>query len=288
MKSLLLAGCFLFSAICTMAQDQIIKNSGYIISAKVKAVNTNTVVYKLYDNLNGPNYTILKKDVNKIKYENGTLDSFGLYQAAIIAKDKKKKSIRYGANLLSIIPGAFIKSIDGTMNDLAIGISYERALGKSKRLAFNMPVMLSFSNGKNYTNNIYVNNRLNLDPSIYKTYNTLFLMPGLKYYTSDQQSKIRYALGASLFVGLGSEPYDVYNTTMASYNTGEPVKDWNFYMYGLMFSNSLNISATKHLFWGLDMNLCMPLVENRRMQNSIADIIFGPFIQLGVKVGFRF
>ncbi len=67
----------LFISLFSNAQDIITKISGDEIKAKVTDIELETVKYKMFDNLNGPSYTILKSDVFMIKYENGTKDVFG-------------------------------------------------------------------------------------------------------------------------------------------------------------------------------------------------------------------
>jgi hypothetical protein len=56
------------------AQDVIIKRDGSEIIAKITVVTPSEVKYKLYNDLNGPDYVIRKKDVFKIKYSDGTED----------------------------------------------------------------------------------------------------------------------------------------------------------------------------------------------------------------------
>ena len=58
------------------AQDVIVLKNGETIKAKVDAVSTDTVSYHRYDNLQGPNYLLMKSDINCIVYENGTTDMF--------------------------------------------------------------------------------------------------------------------------------------------------------------------------------------------------------------------
>lgn len=59
-----------------MAQDEITLRSGDVVKAKVTEVGTDAIVYKKYDNLSGPSYTIKKSEVFMVKYENGTKDVF--------------------------------------------------------------------------------------------------------------------------------------------------------------------------------------------------------------------
>ena len=67
----------LFSLLAVMfvdvavAQDKIFKRNGDVIEAKIKSVGTKTVTYLKFDNQNGPEYTIVKAEVEKIAYQNG-------------------------------------------------------------------------------------------------------------------------------------------------------------------------------------------------------------------------
>lgn len=56
--------------------DQIVLRSGDVIDAKVKEVGVNEIRYKKCDRLDGPDYTILKKDILSIKYSNGEIERF--------------------------------------------------------------------------------------------------------------------------------------------------------------------------------------------------------------------
>ncbi len=67
---ILLVSCQLFS------QDIIIKRSGEELKSKVVEVSSEIIKYKLFDNLNGPTFTILKTDVIKITYENKVSEIF--------------------------------------------------------------------------------------------------------------------------------------------------------------------------------------------------------------------
>lgn len=76
MKSLFL---FLIVAVYTsvcLAQDVIVKKDGSVIHAKVLTVEESLITYKAWDNQEGPTYTINKKNVLAINYENGKKDVF--------------------------------------------------------------------------------------------------------------------------------------------------------------------------------------------------------------------
>jgi hypothetical protein len=62
--------------IASFEQDIIIKTNGDEIQAKVLEISTNEIKYKRFENPEGPNYIIEKKQVFMIKYENGNKDVF--------------------------------------------------------------------------------------------------------------------------------------------------------------------------------------------------------------------
>jgi hypothetical protein len=56
--------------------DQIVLRNGDVIDAKIKEVGVNEIKYKKCDRQDGPDYTVLKRDVLSIKYSNGEVERF--------------------------------------------------------------------------------------------------------------------------------------------------------------------------------------------------------------------
>lgn len=71
------------------AQDLIIKRNGEEIFSKVVEVTGKVVKFKKASNLNGPTYTLNKKEIVFVKYENGEKDIFS--NTAVVAQEKPKK-----------------------------------------------------------------------------------------------------------------------------------------------------------------------------------------------------
>ncbi len=84
MKNLLLFILFVCSSNIIKAQDTLSTRYGENILVKVIEVGTTEVKYKKLDNLNGPDFTILKSDLLMIKYENGTSEKFSKEEKTII------------------------------------------------------------------------------------------------------------------------------------------------------------------------------------------------------------
>jgi hypothetical protein len=77
MSKLFILLFFLLGFLPVFSQDEITFKSGDILKAKIMEVGTETIVYKKFENLSGPSYTIKKDQVFMIKYENGSKDIFG-------------------------------------------------------------------------------------------------------------------------------------------------------------------------------------------------------------------
>lgn len=67
---------FLLITRFSFCQDIISTKDGKIIESKVLRIDIDVVIYKNFNNLNGPEYTISKKDIIKIEYENGVSEIF--------------------------------------------------------------------------------------------------------------------------------------------------------------------------------------------------------------------
>lgn len=69
---------FMISLSLATAQDFIHLNDSTIIMANVTEINDVYVVYKKFENINGPSYKIKVKNISHIIYQNGSSDNFSL------------------------------------------------------------------------------------------------------------------------------------------------------------------------------------------------------------------
>ncbi|WP_310992924.1 hypothetical protein [Aequorivita marina] len=60
----------------SFSQDIIITNDGELIQSKVVKITTESVEYNKYNNLNGPLYVLPVDAIERINFENGTVESF--------------------------------------------------------------------------------------------------------------------------------------------------------------------------------------------------------------------
>ncbi|MCH5346051.1 MAG: hypothetical protein J1E63_03010 [Muribaculaceae bacterium] len=74
MRKILLLLVLIISALGAAAQDVIVKTDGSTVLCRVVEVTASEVVYKRWNNLDGANYVMEKKNVSNINYEDGRQD----------------------------------------------------------------------------------------------------------------------------------------------------------------------------------------------------------------------
>ncbi len=75
--SLVAAAVCMLSAHSAFAQDIILMTDSEVIEATVIEINDDQVVYKAYDNPDGPVYKMSASKISKITFANGTEEVFG-------------------------------------------------------------------------------------------------------------------------------------------------------------------------------------------------------------------
>lgn len=280
LKKVLLTLICLVAFISSYAQDKIYKKNGDVIEAKVTSVNLKNISYKRADNLSGPEYTIYKKDVDKIVYENGSKDEFDEEEDNTETRRMPPSPFRnhkaapneskYGKNIIAVAPLQLTN--DNIQGGVGFSLSYERMLDKNGIISLYVPAILSFSTD----NNNYYNNNVNNN-----TYSTFYIMPGIKFYPTGSRGVVRYAVGPSFVIAAG-------NTGNGYDQFGNPVSG-SYSIFGFMVNNSLNICPTPHLYLGLELGLGVSYVTNQNnTYNSSVGIGADPMVQFAFKVGYRF
>ena len=261
----------------SFAQDKIYKKTGDVIEAKIKSVGTNTITYVRFDNQSGPEYTIVKGEVEKIKYQNGLEDEFLTRKTrrskgrdgGDASENSSDKKLDHSPNVITISPMQF------TENGLGFGLSYERALDKKGIIAFYLPTAMTFNlNSSHY------------DPNMGTTVNghrdaMFYAMPGVKVYPTGSFGSVRYAVGPSLVVGNGEKSgtyYDPASGNQAVYRTQ------SHFVLGIMVNNSLNINPSEHIYLGLELGLGFTYMNQTGGLNQ--NTLF--LAQGGFRIGFRF
>ena len=71
LKSFLFCASLILTSTILYGQDRIYRKNGDIIESKVKEINSQTIIYKRFNNLEGPDYSILRNETDKIVFQNG-------------------------------------------------------------------------------------------------------------------------------------------------------------------------------------------------------------------------
>ena len=80
------------------AQDVIVKKDGSTVMSKVLEVNQDDIKYKKYSNLDGPTYTIYKKEIASINYEN-FLVTKKIHNKVLVAQKDNQTSLSKGIKI---------------------------------------------------------------------------------------------------------------------------------------------------------------------------------------------
>jgi hypothetical protein len=276
LRAFLLSIVALALSVSSIAQDKIYKRNGDIIDAKINSVGTKTVVYQRYDNQTGPEYTILKVDVEKIVYQNGSKDEFDMaprhrhphVHGNTNDDPEPIKKLRYRPNVLAVAP------LQISENGLGFGVSYERALDRKGIVAFYIPVIGTYNlNGGTY-----------YDPSTGTRVNAhqdamYYVMPGIKLYPTGSYGYVKYAVGPSVVLATGqksSTTYDAFGNPIYSTQTHT--------LMGMVINNSLNINPNEHIYLGLEIGLGFTYLNRVGGLNQDTNGI----AQGGFKIGYRF
>ena len=107
------------------AQDKIYKKDGEVIEAKVTEIGSDELKYKIFNDQNGPTYSLEKDLILKVVYENGRIESYqsNLKDPALYA-DQAKNAIKI--NFLSPLLGYTQLNYE---HNLRPGRGYEISLG---------------------------------------------------------------------------------------------------------------------------------------------------------------
>lgn len=261
------------------AQDRLYKRDGSIEEVKIKEVGTRTIIYKKWSNIEGPDFVILKNEIERIKFQNGDEENFGRYGAETRAiKERRISGTRYGNNILSFSPVHMTNT-----SAVGFGLSYERVLDKNNILSFYFPIVYSFKNNNDYYDpsvSSYTNNKSTM----------LWVYPGIKIYPTGNNGVVRYSVGPCLAFGSGSRNYanSVFDPVSNSYIIVQ--HEESVFVMGLLVNNSLNIQPTPKLHLGLELGIGIPYYTDEKNNNSYYYNLYKdlPLVQFNFNIGYRF
>lgn len=205
MKKIVLLSLFFLLCLnfISSAQDIIYKKDGSKEEAKIVLVGEKEIQYKKYNNLEGPVYTLNKKDIVLIAYQNGE------YETIKTADDDKKAakielSENFAKNLITyhlfdVVYGDFTFSYERILSSGTIGIKIPLGFG----YAYNSDY---FNNNENWVKNF------------------MYTGIGVNFYLTGQ-GKWRYFIGPDVRVGYGKQSYWYYWDENGDYYEEERVNE---------------------------------------------------------------
>jgi hypothetical protein len=257
---------FSLCALHASAQDRIYKKDGSEVQAIIKSRTEKEVTYKKFDNPDGPDYTISQRDIKSISYQDG--------RSYEVKKTAQKK---YGNNILSLTPIAYLGDMNGESNQAGIGINYERILDKKGMISFVLPVFFALPTE---TSHGYVSAEGH-------QYSSYCIMPGLKYYPTGSRGIVKYAISASFYLMQGNEPDAYYNNATAGYYSTIS-SDRHYTVSGFMLGNSIVVHPMPHLYLEAILGFGFNYVDNRLLNNDVLNSATNPTAYFAMKAGYRF
>ncbi len=270
----ILLSFFMLIACTVSAQDKIFKRNGDIIEGKVKEVNTHNVIYKRQGSPDGPDHLVMRIEVAKIQYENGSEDYLtndpqrndGIPEHSSTSTPR----LHYGANILSVAP------INLSEYGYGFGLAYEHSLDKRGMLNVYLPLNVCVSG-------IGPNNGFNQKLTVFQA------TPGVKFYPTGNKGQVRYAVGPQFVYETGTRKDGIFDQT--SVPPVSKVVDVAIEKFGVMINNSVNVFPTPHLFIGVDGGLGVPFSSKETYSHNGEVIDRGlskPLVQFNFRVGYRF
>jgi hypothetical protein len=157
-------------------------------------------------------------------------------------------------------------------NGVGVGLSYERALDPDGIISVYVPAIATWNLARynDYYGGTYGGH----------TNSMFYLMPGIKFYPTGM-GRVKYAVGPSVVVGAGQKVMD---------NIYDPIYGYpsttlqNRMIFGMMLNNSLNVSATPHLYIGAELGMGFTYIDRINNVNHGSTFL----IQGSFKIGYTF
>lgn len=268
------------------AQDIIHRNNGKKIESKIIEINSNEIKYKDFYNQDGPIYTLDKKFINQIVFQNGTIEKYDekFYdkEDAEWYADNKKNALKL--NFLSPFSGY---TELGYEHNVKVGQAYELSLGI---------IGLGKSSYLDYYENIKYDQKGFFVSAGYKFSN----MPSFFIFGKPRQKHLFHGsyIKPILYFGTYSENALITdnlttsiqrrNTTFASLNI-EFGKQWEFanrILFDIYIGGGYGIDNAKQNY--IDNGVVLPADYSFNYANLRTGTSPGFSITYGAKIGYLF
>jgi hypothetical protein len=269
-----LGSCAYLSA---AAQDKIYLTDGTVVQAKVKEISPKSIVYTRWDNKDGAEYVLTRREIARIVFENGTEERISRVREtpAESARERHHEPmINYGRNILAIAPVQMTNE-----GPAGFGIHYEHIADKRGIIGIYLPVAVTYFDEEKtaYT----PAGVFNLKASRVFTY----LYPGVKIYPAGSGHRVSYSVGPSLGLGFGDRYKENRYIDPNTHSTTIEYTEGSVFKAGFIINNGLNIQPTKSLYVGVELGLGIFYTNNETNDFSSSD---APMVQFNFKMGYRF
>jgi hypothetical protein len=295
-------------------QDTIFKRNGEHICAKVLKVGPD-VVYKRADFLNGPDYLLLKNDVEAIHYANGEWDRFeelkvlveeahpnelsgiGYYDS--IRYEKRKRDLHYRNNIFINAPAFIFRSEPNLGYEYFLKDRLSVSLAVSYKLQSDGAVSF-FSENSMSINPLYSGPSIQAGIRRYEPGKHVFFGVGLKYSYLTISDGALYTMGGSSYGEHQDINYSTRNDLDLKVSFGWHPRKVKHHLrmtflagVGLRYSHA--VTSASNLEYN-ESGVGTPATKDMPMGPAYIgspDVIprgnyFVPCIQLGVLIGFGF
>lgn len=105
MKNLIASIAMIMFVAIAYSQDKIVKKSGDEVLCKVSEIGSTEIKYHKWENLEGPSYSILKSEITKIIFANGTEEVFEANELSVIPTQRRNFKRAVTTHPMSILAG---------------------------------------------------------------------------------------------------------------------------------------------------------------------------------------
>jgi hypothetical protein len=223
-------------SICAFSQDRIYLKSGKIERVKVSEIAEKTVRYRLFDNIDGPEYVVEKTRIEKIVYENGTEERFSANVENKPPRHEKREKpervkLDYGHHFVGF------NLADLFRTDVTLHYEY---IFNDDRLGLRIPIGIGFNN-----NHFNTHSRID-NPYVFRRNRVFETGLDFRFYPGGQ-GHVRYVMGPALHYILHNKRGPLFGSV--------PVGNHHVNTIRWLLYNGIVFSPTKNFRFGFDVGL---------------------------------
>jgi len=220
MKYLLTFTLGLLSLSFTYSQDVIVFHNGDMVDTKIMEISDSEIKYKKYDNLDGPLYIVLKKDIFMINYSTGEKDVFKINSSLKEDKsnnNKNQEGILYSKGT-KILQANNLLAID--INNEILNLNFGMGGFVSDKFA-----LIGQLNriGMGLGNNAFIEIAFT---GLYYSKSGFFIGPSIVYDNYNEDAGLRLGCGYAIFLNESVSIEPMIATNISEIGYSEPLEQF--------------------------------------------------------------